>query len=285
MKTFICSLIMISMTLISCGKKAEESANATDSISEVVDLTSLDNQAEKQLAATPNSDLYSDGKTKLIKTVDYRFQVDQVNKSTEAIEAAVRKFPAYISSSALHLENPILENKITIRVQSEYFQDLLKEIDKQARFVNFREVKTDDVAKEFVDLDSRLNTKREVEKRYSEILRTKAGTIEELLKAEEQIGALHEDIEATISRINYLKDQVHYSTINLEFYQTITQEITAIDQPSVMSQIGEGLSTGWGGLLNVIIGMAYIWPIFVIALSVFLYFKFRKKKVLLVQQP
>ena len=264
MKHLIFSLIMISMMLISCGQKLAESTSSADSVTG-------EDQVRAQLAATPTPDLYSDGKTKLIKTVDYRFQVDDVKKSTEAIESAIRKFPAYISASNLRLENPILENKITIRVQSEYFNDLLKEIDKEAKFVNFRDVKTDDIAKEFVDLESRLKTKREVEARYAEILRSKAGTIEELLKAEEQIGSLHEEIEATVSRMNYLSEQVRYSTINLEFYQTINQEVTAMDEPSVTSQLFKGLSAGWAGVLNVIIGVAYIWP-FIIFIIFFLFF-------------
>jgi hypothetical protein len=272
MKHLIFSLTMISMMLISCGQKLAESSESTDSVTG-------EDQVRAQLAATPTPDLYSDGKTKLIKTVDYRFQVDNVKKSTEAIEVAIRKFPAYISASNLRLENPILENKITIRVQSEYFTDLLKEIDKEAKFVNFRNVKTDDVAKEFVDLESRLKTKREVEARYAGILRSKAGTIEELLKAEEQIGSLHEEIEATVSRMNYLSEQVRYSTINLEFYQTINQEVTAMDEPSVASQLFRGLSAGWTGVLNVAIGVAYIWPLMLVLIGGFFFVRLRKKKI------
>ncbi|HEY3403666.1 MAG TPA: DUF4349 domain-containing protein [Ohtaekwangia sp.] len=262
---------IILIVLIACGKKAEVAESTIDSM-EASDPAAL------QLASTPRTDLYSNGKTKIIKTLNYRFEVDNVKKSTEAIEAAVKKYPAYISASNLHLENPILENNITIRVQSEYFQDLLKDIDQQARFVNFRDVKTEDVAKEFVDLESRLKTKREVEERYMEILRKKAGTIEELLNAEQQIGELHEEIEATISRINYLKDQVSYSTLNLEFYQTISQEVAAIDPVSYSSQFLHALKSGWNGVMNLVIGLAYIWPLIFLVMLVYLAYRFLKKK-------
>ena len=190
----------------------------------------------------------------------------------------MKKYPAYISSSNLHFENPILENKITLRVQNEYFNDLLKEIDLQARYVNFRNVTTADVSKDFVDLESRLKSKREVEVRYMEILRKKAGTIEELLDAEQQIGALHEEIEATISRINYLKDQVSYSTINLQFYQTIAQELRAEDEIAFKDNFTDAMSTGWKGVIGLALALTYIWPLIAAGACTLLFIRVRNAR-------
>ncbi|SKC85919.1 DUF4349 domain-containing protein [Ohtaekwangia koreensis] len=273
-------IFLVSLCLFSaCGAKqtSMEAADTMDVSDESLRKaeTSL---TQNQLAATPHEDLYSNGKVKLIKTVNYRFEVENVKKASENIEAAIKKYPAYIASSNLRLENPILENKLSIRVQSEYFYELLKEIDKQPRFVNFRDVSTNDVSKEFVDLESRLKTKREVEERYMDILRKKAGTIEELLHAEQQIGELHEEIEATISRMNYLKEQVSYSTINLEFYQTVSEEISAADTIGMKDNFLDALKTGWQGLLTVILGITYIWPILLIAGLTIIYLKFIRKK-------
>jgi hypothetical protein len=264
--------ILFMFMIFSCAGKKESTSN--DSTTNETPASEVSNQ----LGDLPNHDLYSDGKTQLIKTINYRFEVENVRKSTDAIEQAVKKFPAYISSSNIHLENPILENKITIRIQSDYFNDLLKEIDQQAVFVNFRDVKTDDVEKEFVDLESRIKTKREVEARYMEILRKKTGTIEELLRAEEQIGELHEEIEASISRVNYLKDQVRYSTINLEFYQTIVQEVKAENAPPFSYKLMEGLETGWHGLVSILVGLAYIWPLIILSVVIYVFAKLRRKK-------
>jgi hypothetical protein len=258
---------LIGIVLLSCSvKKNETSAHPEQS-------TDIKSQVNPVLAR----DLYSNVSEKIIKAAQYRFQVADVKKSQEIIEMSVRKYNAYISSSTLKLENPLLEDNIVIRVPSEYFENLLKEIDSQAIYINERKITTNDVAKEFVDLESRLKTKREVEQRYAEILRSKAGTIDELLKAEQEIGALHEEIEATISRINYLRDQVRYSTINLEFYQTIDQEVA---QVSTKQNFGErfsnALTSGLAGVLEILIGLTYLWPLFVIALISFLIWR-RKK--------
>jgi hypothetical protein len=255
-----------------CAQKSAEMKAEADILEQPVDA------AQSQLANVPSNDLYSDGKTKLIKTANYRFEVENVKESTEAIIKSIKKYPAYVSSSSLHLENPVLENKMTIRVQNEYFHELLQEIDQQALFVNNRDVTTDDVSKEFVDLESRLKTKREVEARYMEILRKKAGTIEELLNAERQIGELHEEIEATISRINHLREQVSYSTINLEFYQTITQELKAYEEPRTADEFKGALKAGLDGIIAVGLLLTYIWPLILIGLGVLGYIRFKNIK-------
>jgi hypothetical protein len=275
MKNNILIVFLLPLLVSACAQVSKE-AEATD----VNTSPGADQTNASQLATTvPANDIYSDGKTQLIKTASYRFEVDNVKKSTEAIMTAIRKYPAYISSSSLHLENPILENKMAIRVQNQYFHELLQEIDLQAKFVNHRDVTTADVSKEFVDLESRLKTKREVEVRYMEILRKKAGTIEELLNAEQQIGELHEEIEATISRINYLKDQVSYSTINLEFYQTITQDLHASAEPAAGGKFRDALSSGWDGVIAITLALAYIWPLIIIGAGVLLFVRLKKFKI------
>src|SRR3954465_12465481 len=98
--------LAIPVILSACGQQAKESADQISTISELAE----NRVAQAQLAATPQNDLYSDGKTKLIKTANYRFEVENVKKSTDAITQSIRKYPAYISSSSLLLENPILEN-------------------------------------------------------------------------------------------------------------------------------------------------------------------------------
>jgi hypothetical protein len=217
--------------------------------------------------------------TNLIKTADYRFKVTDVKKSTDHIEAGLIKYQAFISSSNLTTLSHELESHIVVKVRNEHFDDLLKHIDSQAILIHHRNVSTQDVSKEFVDLKSRLKTKREVESRYMDILRSKAGTIEELLDAEEKIGQLHEEIEATVSRINFLKDQVAYSTINLEFYQPLNEVIIAEENNSLTAKMGDALNTGFEGVLLFVVAILYVWPVIIIALSIVMFLKFRKKSV------
>jgi hypothetical protein len=265
------SLIASAILVFSCAQKSEN--NAADTIEASMERAQTTPAA---LASAPVPDVYSNGK-KIIKKAHYRFEVKNVKAATKVIESSILKFGAYIESSNLVLENPFLESKITIRVPNESFGDLLQETDAQAVFVNFRNVTTDDISKDFVDLESRLKTKREVEQRYTAILRHKAGTIDELLQAEEKIGDLHEEIEATISRLNYLKDQVTYSTIQLEIYQTIAQQVAAVESESFQDKAGEAVAAGWTAITNICIALLYLWP--ALLLIPIAYYFIRKRKI------
>ena len=70
-----------------------------------------------------------------------------------------------------------------------------------------KNVSVQDVTEEYLDIEARLKTKKEVEARYIEILKSKTKTVEDVLKAEEQIRIIREEIEAREGRLNYLKNQ------------------------------------------------------------------------------
>lgn len=260
MKKFIVGLMAIAM--LSCGEKSKESAQSTDT---------TQNSNEDLINAS--KDLYSDGRSKMIKTAECRFQVADMKKSKEAIVSSVKKYSAYVESSNLEFQNPMLEERMTVRVLNPYFEDLLNEITAQAVYVNYQKINTDDVSKDFIDLESRFKTKREVQQRYEEILRKKTGTIDELLKTEKQIGELQEEIEATVSQINFLTEKVRYSTIKLEIYQIAEQQITTAKLNSGLpKKFSRAFFAGLSGLTEVLVGLTYLWPFAIIcAVALFLW--------------
>jgi hypothetical protein len=265
MKKFIVGLMAIA--LVSCGQKSKELAFVGDST-----------RVANQELINVSKDLYSDGRSKMIKTAECRFQVADMKKSKEVIVSFVKKYSAYVESTNLEFQNPMLEEHMTVRVLNSYFEDLLNEITSQAIYVNYQKVNTDDVSKDFVDLESRLKTKREVQKRYEEILRHKTGTLEELLKTEKQIGELQEEIEATVSQINFLSEKVRYSTIKLEIYQVVEQQIAdATPNSGLFRKFSRAFFAGLTSLIDVLVGLTYLWPFVVLVSGALLIWKKRKR--------
>lgn len=251
MKSSVVILLLAMLCACANNMESAKSAASADAIAD----------ESMPVSASLAKPLDADPSVKLIKTAAYRFKVKDMTKSLNAIERLVQKYPAHIVSSDLSSEGRVLESSVTIRVESQYFSALLNEIDKEAFIIHSRNIKTEDVGKQFVDLESRLQTKREVQERFKDILRKKAGTIEELLSAENQIGDLQEEIEATVSKLNYLKDQVSSSTINLSFYQELQDAIAEDDQEDMGARITEAASNGLNGLVSITIGLVNIWPL------------------------
>lgn len=260
----------LALGLISCAQKklAEQEQIATAV------------QGPGQGLVSPAKDLYSDGRSKMVKTADCRFQVKDLKKSKESMAASIKKYSGFIENSNLEFQNPMLEEHLTIRVLSENFEDLLNDVMHEASYVNAQKVTSDDVSKEFVDLESRLKTKREVQQRYEEILRKKAGTLEELLATEKQIGELQEEIEATVSQISFLKEKVRYSTIKLEIYQIVEQQVADVEPGSSWrDRFSEAFMSGLTHLTDFLVGVVYLWPFVLMGAGGYLIWMRRRKRI------
>lgn len=201
----------------------------------------------------------------IIKTANYRIQVKDVNVSSKRANELALKHGGYVSESALTNSSYEITNAITIRVPATRFDSLLDDLGGEAIFTQYKRISSQDVTEEYVDITTRLKTKKEVRDRYVDILRNKAKTVEDVLKAEEQIRIIQEEIEAKEGRLRYLKDQVAMSTIHLELYQSIEYrpEPTAFHE-SFWSKLLTGLKNGWQLAQGIVLFFINIWPVVIL---------------------
>ena len=131
---------------------------------------------------------------------------------------------------------------MVIRVSSDRFDQLVVDLTSVAARVEHKNIEALDVTEEYLDIQTRLKNKREVESRYRAILK-QAKTIEEILKVEEHIRAVREEIESKEGRLKYLNDRIAYSTVNLSIYKYHNE----IYRPSFFSRLADGFRGGWNG--------------------------------------
>jgi hypothetical protein len=88
------ALLFLCLFLASCH--AKESLEAADSVA----MEGVATESAPVQSPSVPQDLtagYMPAKSKLIRTADYRFKVSSVKKTTQTIEAALLKYPAYTS--------------------------------------------------------------------------------------------------------------------------------------------------------------------------------------------
>jgi hypothetical protein len=213
---------------------------------------------------------------KIVRYASIRFQVEDYKKSAFNIDKAVKDSGGYISTSQEDNNNYGLSTTLTIRVSSEKFDGLINQVLKEAKFLNYKNVNAEDVTDQFIDTEARLKTKKEVEKRYLDILK-QAKTIEDILSVERQLAGIREEIEAKEGWIKQMHDRVSYSTISLQYYES-TEAVTA-PEDGFFARIKKGINTGWEMLVSFIVGVFYFWPfLFVASFMIFLFRRWRKKK-------
>ena len=206
---------------------------------------------------------------KVIKTSELVIEVSDFEEALLKIKSYAKNNKAYISDENQYNQTYQISSSLIIRVPKEKFDLLLDSISLIAKAVNSKSIHMQDVTAEFIDIESRLKNKKEVELQYRELLK-KAGSISEILEVNEHLRIVREEIEAKEGRLKYLSSQVNYSTINLTVSQNLEQTYTGF-----FGKIGKALAGGWKGLLNFIVGLVYLWP-FLIILTIIIWFV-RKK--------
>ncbi len=200
--------------------------------------------------------------TKLIKTADISMQVKNYKESRKTILALVKTEGAYISSENQSNGTYSIVNDMEIRIKPESFEAMIDKIAEQGILIDYKKITADDVTDEYVDAAARLKSKKEVEVRYSEILK-KANTIYDILAVEEKLRQIREEIESYQGKIKLMDDQVSYSTIKVHFYEKL--DYTPAAESGFGYKIGKAFKSGWNGFLMFIVGFIYAWPVWLIA--------------------
>ena len=121
---------------------------------------------------------------------------------------------------------------------------------------------------EYVDVKSRLNTKKEVHQKYVQLMRNKAKSIDEVIKAEEAIRHIQEEIEAREGRLRYLANKSSMSTIDLSVYSKINpQPLSTAKAPYLTALIGKLKNGFWNGIQIievVVLILLNFWPILIL---------------------
>ncbi len=201
----------------------------------------------------------------VIKTGNMSIQVEDLEKAKETVLEKVKANRGFTSAASYNDYSSSKQQNITIRVSSANFENLMKELSKIG-FVENQSQSSQDVSEEFVDITARLKSKREVENRYTEILKD-AKTISEILEIEEKLRVIREEIEAREGRLRYLKDQVSLSTINL----TLTQKLESYSKPperSFFSRLAENMGEGWDDFLMFVVGVMRLWVFWIVLAAI-----------------
>lgn len=205
------------------------------------------------------------GDRRLIWNADLEFEVEHLDRSFQEIRRLCKRHEGFISDMEQTNESRSSSMVLNIRVANEQFHDLVASIKGQSKKLDAAVITSDDVTEEFVDIENRLETKRKARERYIEILRSKTGTIEEVIQAEEAIRRITEEIEAKEGRLRYLSDRIDFSTIDIRMYKKVTYNPPVVAQaPTFGDKAKSSFSSGWEAIKSMGLFLITIWPLLLI---------------------
>ncbi|HYG40772.1 MAG TPA: DUF4349 domain-containing protein [Cytophagales bacterium] len=211
---------------------------------------------------------------KLIKEGNISFRTDNLVVTRERILQAVNLYKGYISSDHESKTDYKISHILTIRIPASSFDDLLKEVTKGVNYFDFKEIEVRDVTEEFLDVQARVNTKKELEKRYLELVK-QAKKVSEILEIEKEIGQLRSDIEAMEGKLNYMQKKIAFSTLTITFYEPL--ELVA--ESAYGNKFKDGFKNGLESLILFFVGIVNIWPFIVMSILALTGFRYWRKRI------
>jgi len=231
----------------------------------------MESSSQEIAAITPDQKPNEVVERKLIKEGTVEFESDNLKTTRKTIFQSVHKYKAYVSSDREFKSPDRKTNIVIIRVPSDNFDNLLKDATLGIMNFDVKDINVMDVTEEFLDINARLKTKKELEARYLNLIK-QAKNITEILEIEKQIGQLRADIESVEGRLKYLQNNVSFSTLTITSYQNIP------DQNEFGEKFKNGFGNGWDNLIWFFVLLTNIWPFIIIVILMFIGLRYHKNR-------
>ncbi len=160
----------------------------------------------------------------IIRSGDIEFEIESFDSAVATITKLVSDikggFVATVNSDKL--ANGKVRGSVVVRVPPERLDtlilDLRKELGKGGELKGLH-VGSQDITKQYTDLESRLKAARTMEERLLQIIKAGKGEIKDLLQAEKELGVWRTKIEEFEGELRYYANQVALSTLTITLYE------------------------------------------------------------------
>lgn len=287
------ALIAFSLFLLVACHDSQEDTDSVESpdvmsrVSQQEKRMTVEQTAEDSPAEYSSAEYIASEERRVAYTAHVDIVVAKFSEAEEEIKASVRKEGGYVLSSNIQRdERNNQRGHLTVKVPTETFDSFLKRVEEISVEVNEQSIQGEDVTEEYIDLEARLNTKREVKKKLEQFLEEATKT-EDLLNITKQIGDVQAEIEQLEGRLNVLTNQTDLATITISMTERIQSfgEVGANEQ-KIWSRAKQlfvstlnAIVTYASSTIVIIVGLSPIFlPIIAVVIGVFIYRKRKRKK-------
>jgi hypothetical protein len=168
---------------------------------------------------------------KIIRTGEVEYEIESFDSSVATISKLVEEEAGFIGTvNSDKLPNGKVRGTVVVRIPPERLDTLLLKL-RGLGELKSQNIRSQDVGKQYYDLESRLKAARTMETRLLDIIAKGKGEIKDLLLAEKELGEWRTKIESYEGEKRYYDNQIGLSTL------TITLSEKEIRAPFAVTQI------------------------------------------------
>jgi hypothetical protein len=247
--------------------------NAADSTTPVPGVV---NEEQPKQPGTSASAANVDWDKKIIRNASLTVEAKSHKAFNDLVHEQVKRSGGYVAEEEQNKSDYKIENIATIKVPVDQFDNLVRSLTstKDDNVVS-QKVTSQDVTGEVIDTRSRTEAKRQIRLRYLELLK-QAKNMEDILKVQEEINNIQEEIEAGAGRVSYLTHNAAYSTIQLTFYEILNASADRDVEPGFGQRVLNALGNGMDWVGEMLVVVLTLWPLWLLLGGV--WWGFRKWK-------
>jgi uncharacterized protein YeeX (DUF496 family) len=155
---------------------------------------------------------------KIIKTAELTIEVKDFRKASQRVREITENLGGFVSETREEVERgEYRSGMVIIRVPVNRFNEAIEKIEKIGK-VEHSHIKGEDVTKQYIDLQARLENQEAVKKRFLTILE-KAKVMDDIIKIEKELVRIGEEIERLQGEIRYLENRIELATISVNMHE------------------------------------------------------------------
>jgi hypothetical protein len=254
--------LVMTLTLPGCSKSRSSPSPATAELPLGAQDRAEPPARVKEAAATPAGATQGGGgpaglaamvaARKLIRTGQISMEVADFEPAAQKVARLAADHAGYVAQTQVTRgQEDKQRGTLTLRVPADRFDLVLGALRALGK-VQSENVGTQDVTKEYTDLETRLRVKRDTAERIREILKTRTGSLSDVLTAERELARVTEEIEQGEGERRFYDQQVALSTLAVEMH-----EPDALVRPGALSPITDALREAVGAGATSIAVMIY----------------------------
>ncbi|WKW45955.1 DUF4349 domain-containing protein [Myroides sp. JBRI-B21084] len=289
MKKYILWVLLLNSLLLSACKKNNTATAIEEVAVEEVAVTEIELPEE-----TPSSSKMYDAQEapteepvatsvenenmfakKIIKTANIKYQVVNLQAEKTKLLTQTNTLKGFVVSEIADATYNHPQIEFQLNIPSDNFDSFINSLEKDVTYFDLKEIKREDVTRDYVDVATRLKNQRALENRYLELLK-QAKNVTEILEIEDKLNQIRVEIEISENRLKLYDRQVRYSTVTL----TIFKELPYAKAPdrTFMFKTKNAIVGGFENFVESLIDILYLWPFFLIILILGLWFWIKYKK-------
>lgn len=263
------ALLLLAMQAAACKNGSNEKALADKAYQQQPAAVAKEEKQEDQKqpvvqSATPPAPGTWD--KKIIKNGNLNLEVRNYQTFNTAIHSIAKQFGGYIAREEQTQSGNRIENRVVLKIPVEKFEDAMSALSPSGEKIIDRNINAEDVTGEMVDVQARIEAKKQARLKYLDLLK-QAKNMEEVLQVQQELNQIQEETETAAGRMKYLNYAAAYSTIHLTFFQVLNTTPGDSEAPSFWQRTVTAFRNGSSWLSDLFLFLIAAWPAWCIAIA------------------